>query len=333
MSYEPSFNQKAIKTLLVVSALFHGALASSAVTPAIGEIDVDSNRNAVLGYPINSPKKHVMISRRQYLINWSLVNRAPRWVSWSMNKRSLGSVERTNVFRVDHDLSEYLSDSDTTAVAATEFTGTCIDRGHMVPSADRTQNLNDNKATFIMSNILPQSAYLNRRTWVSLERFLRNEVTENNKEVYVVAGSSGGSTGKIGVNSDIAFPSKNFKVAVIKPVGEDVTWSDMRLLVVELPNVTSKGTDPLKDPGQACEDSRRTMRLAESNRQAFWRPYVKTKKAIETSAGLDLSYLDQVPVLTDDEIDEMIANQVSRSYDNFNLQQIVRNAVETIAAP
>lgn len=49
--------------------------------------------------------------------------------------------------------------------------GTTIswDRGHMAPSADRTQSLVANQATFRMSNIIPQASANNQGLWANFE--------------------------------------------------------------------------------------------------------------------------------------------------------------------
>jgi endonuclease G len=45
-----------------------------------------------------------------------------------------------------------------------------MDRGHMCPAADRSCSKEDMDATFLMSNMVPQSPNLNRGPWEKLER-------------------------------------------------------------------------------------------------------------------------------------------------------------------
>lgn len=330
MSHGQSFIQSSMRTLLVVFLLFGEALAFDSPEPVVGDIDLDSNPHAWLGFPPLTSPDQVLISRRQYLINWSASQRSPAWVSWKLNRRALGAVGRTNVFRLDHDLSEYLSDTPYKSVSPLEYRGTCIDRGHQVASADRTATVLDNEATFIMSNIMPQSAFLNRKSWVSFERFLRNLVVEQGKEIFILSGGSGRSLGQVGVNKNIHLHSSNFKIAVIKSPGPSVPLSEMRLLAVNMPNKTSKGTNPVSDNAQACDDSDRMMRLSENNRVPFWRPYVTTLEDIQGITGHDFSYLEGIPPMQDDEIGAAIQVQISKSFDQVNLLQIARNAIESI---
>jgi endonuclease G, mitochondrial len=276
----------------------------------IGEVPLQSNYHASMGIPSANGQAtdQVIVSKKQYVLNWNIAQRVPFWVGWSVSKRLLGDVERTNVFRQDPLLADYLGVDQ--AVHPKEYEGSCIDRGHQVASGDRTATIPDNQATFMMSNIAPQSAFLNRKSWVSLERFLRRLVLEQKKEVFIYSGGSGRPWGHIGVNSDILMYSKNFKIAIIRTIGKD-GWSpdSMRLLITEFPNVTSQGTNPLADIDQACYDSKHTVRIDESNRTAYWRPYVTNLNNVEQHTGIDFEFLRHIPQLTPEEIDELISNE------------------------
>lgn len=278
----------------------------------IGDVPLTTNYHASLGIPtVASPDTNqVIISKKQYVLNWSVDDRTPKWVGWSVSKRLLGDVERTNVFRQDPDLVNFLGAES--VVHPKEYEGTCIDRGHQVASGDRTATIPDNQATFMMSNIAPQTAFLNRKSWVSLERFLRRLVLEQKKEIFVFSGGSGRPWGYAGVNADILMYSKNFKIAVVRTIGRE-GWSPttMRLLVTEFPNVTSQGTNPLTDTDQACYDSGHTVRIDESNRVAYWRPYTTTLDQLEKHSGVRFDFLRSIPEMTPDEIDELIASESS----------------------
>ena len=60
-----------------------------------------------------------------------------------------------------------------------EFYGTGYDRGHLVPFADLLYDEETAKETFLMTNIVPQKAELNRGKWLDLEQHLRNRCKEN----------------------------------------------------------------------------------------------------------------------------------------------------------
>lgn len=50
-----------------------------------------------------------------------------------------------------------------------DYSRSGYDRGHMVPSEDRQLNREQNRETFIMSNVAPQTPALNRGAWLQSE--------------------------------------------------------------------------------------------------------------------------------------------------------------------
>jgi DNA/RNA endonuclease G (NUC1) len=177
-----------------------------------------------------------------------------------------------------------------------------------VPSGDRTASTIDNEATFLMSNIMPQTAHLNRRTWVSLERFLRRQVLEYGKHVQVYTGVVPGTDGDvIGPNNDILVPKRNFKIAVLMPAARTTpSRSEMSFFVVNFPNLTSTGTNPVTDHVQACYDSDHTVRLEDENRQALWRPFLSNLSRVESDSGIDFKFLHGIREMTRQEVDDLI---------------------------
>lgn len=295
--------------LLKADSSFAGYNVSA---PVIGEIPLEDNQHAELGLPQSQSESEVLISRKQYVVSWSGEQRTPMWVAWLLNKRLLGDVPRSNTFRFDSTLQEHLTEQQYTAVEPDEYRGSCIDRGHQVASADRTATLADNQATFFMSNVAPQSAFLNRRVWLSFERFLRLLVLEQGKEVYIYSGSSGRSLGKIGSNNDINVRSSNFKIAVIKPAGSKWDTSEFQVLAVNFSNVTSAGTNPVLDRKTACQDSENTARLSDTNRQPYWKRFVTDIQTIESLSDLDFSFLNELNAISNDELDALIEEQLAR---------------------
>jgi endonuclease G len=104
-------------------------------------------------------------------------------------------------------------------------------------------------ATFIMTNIIPQSHQCNAGAWESLESYERY-LAKKGKDLFIVAGPIGkGGAGTKGRETTIAHgkvvvPEKVFKVilAVDRTKDADPTkWvsSDARLIAVIMPNDTS----------------------------------------------------------------------------------------------
>jgi len=96
-------------------------------------------------------------------------------VSWHLGPADLGSAARQDDFRADTDLP-----SGWYQVKPSDYTGYGFDRGHNCPSADRTATLDDNSATFLMSNMMPQAPQNNQQTWGNLEDYYRKLVGQGN---------------------------------------------------------------------------------------------------------------------------------------------------------
>jgi len=220
----------------------------------IGDVDLRNNPNIGLGRPRGDDATEILISRDQYVISWSPEHRAPNWVAWRLADSDLGAVRRTNSFALDPDLDQYLAANGGHAVTPQDFQGSCFDRGHMTPSADRTASEDHNRRTFLMSNMMPQTAYLNRGIWEHFEEHERNLVRGTDQAIYIIAGAIfDDHPGHIGPDGDIAVPSKNFKIVLR---ANDLTSGQGTVLAaILMPNSTSAGTDPLTDHEQACADS------------------------------------------------------------------------------
>ncbi len=71
-----------------------------------------------------------------------------------------------------------------------DYTNSGYDRGHMAPSADRTNSIADNLPLFYMSNIVPQAPDNNQGPWVQLEEYCR-ELARGGNELYIISGVRG----------------------------------------------------------------------------------------------------------------------------------------------
>nr|WP_280640623.1 DNA/RNA non-specific endonuclease [Hymenobacter volaticus] len=131
------------------------------------------------------------------------------------------------------------------AVTRSSYTGSGFDKGHNCPSADRTTDLDDNSATFLMTNMIPQAPNNNQRTWGDLEEWTRQQV-RSGQEVYIVMGSYGkGGTGLNGLktsidNGRVTVPAHVWKVVVILPEGSDdlrrIAAGQARIIAIDTPN-------------------------------------------------------------------------------------------------
>ena len=140
-----------------------------------------------LGNPSNAATEpnNYLILRPQYALSYNNSKGTPNWVSWQLNQNSLGSVERQNTFRPDDTLP-----AGWYRVRPNDYQRSNYDRGHVIPSGDRTRTPEDNSSTFLMTNMIPQAPANNREVWRELEEYSR-ELVQQGKELHVIAGGVG----------------------------------------------------------------------------------------------------------------------------------------------
>lgn len=245
------------------------------------EVAVKRKNNIVLheqltlGNPSNATpdvanSNNYLMIKPQYALSYSRNTGIPNWVSWRVSKDWLGTAPRQDDFRSDEGLPD-----EWNKVNPSDYTGSGFDRGHNCPSADRTRNIEDNSATFLMTNMIPQAPDNNRNTWANLEDYTRS-LAENGQEVYVIMGNYGvGGSGTNGFAESIdggkvKVPKQIWKIIVVLPEGDDdanrVTIAT-RVIAVDTPN--------------------------QNNLDSDWGQYRTTVDAIEKATGYDL--LSAVP--------------------------------------
>ena len=167
------------------------------------------------------------------------------------------------------------------------YSGSGFDKGHNCPSGDRTASLDDNSATFLMSNMVPQAPLNNQQTWAHLEEYTRAQVAKG-QEAYVVMGSYGrGGTGKNGPASTldqgrVSVPARIWKVVVFLPEGSDdmqrIMAGQARVVAIDTPNDNSINPD--------------------------WNQYLTSVDKIEAASGLDI--LSALPLATQTQLQKLV---------------------------
>lgn len=184
------------------------------------------------------PSNYLMI-KPQYALSYHRDRGIPNWVSWQLNSSWLGSAPRQDDFRADTTLP-----SGWYRVTTSDYTGSGFDRGHMTPSADRTNTITNNSSTFLMTNIIPQAPDNNQGPWAQLEDYCRSLVSQG-KELYIISGGYGtGGTGSNGGKTTIAsgkvtVPDRTWKVIVVLDQpgsGVSGVTSNTRVIAVNMPN-------------------------------------------------------------------------------------------------
>lgn len=248
-------------------------------------LEDNSDQSLTLGNPTDAKESFLspdnfLIDISQYALSYNNERGIPNWVSWHLDIDDLGSAQRSESF-----LSNPVLPTDWDRVVSGDYTGSGFDRGHNCPSADRTASSEDNKATFFMTNIIPQAPKQNREPWRELEEFSRDLVKDDN-ELYIIMGNSGlggiGSNGYAEVlRNRVSVPKYVWKVIVVLPEGNN------DLLRID-------------------EDTRVIAVLMENENIDFeeWYEYRTTVDEIEEIAGFDL--LAELPFFIQSAIESRI---------------------------
>ena len=177
-----------------------------------------------------TPDNYLMV-KNQYALSVNQTKGTANWASWQLNKLWLGKAERQDNFRPDNTLP-----AGWVRVTPSMYSGSGYDRGHIVPSADRSLTEEDNSSTFLMTNMMPQSADNNRNTWGNLEDYCR-ELVSQGKELYIVAGPAG-SQGEP-LKGKVTIPKSTWKIIVVLDSpgsGLNGINANTRIIAVNVPN-------------------------------------------------------------------------------------------------
>ena len=240
--------------------------------PGTGNQKPETADNLLLGNPSGATSDpgnptNYLYTHPQYTTGYNAQRGLPVWTSWHLGRADLTrNAPRQNDFRADPGLPRQFYQ-----VPPQAYAGSGFDKGHNCPSGDRTASLDDNSATFLMSNMVPQAPQNNQQTWAHLEEYTRGQV-EKGQEAYVLMGSYGrGGTGKNGPASTldqgrVSVPAHIWKVIVFLPEGDNdlqrIIAGQARVLAIDTPN------DNAVNPQ--------------------WTQYLTSVDAIEAATGLDI---------------------------------------------
>jgi endonuclease G, mitochondrial len=205
-------------------------------------------------------RTNYLMKKPQYVLSYNADTGTANWASWQLNSSGLGSIDRQDDFRTDDTLPQGFY-----RVLPNDYRGSGYDRGHLVPSADRTGNTADNSATFVMTNMIPQTAANNREVWRKLEEYCR-ELVRQGKQLYIFAGPEG-KKGSI-AQGKVRVPQYTWKVIVVLDRSESAVTEKTRTIAVRVPN-----TEDIADRD--------------------WRDYQVSIDVVETATGYD--FLSNVP--------------------------------------
>lgn len=195
-----------------------------------------------LGYPLDKDTADdYLIVHPQYVTSFNHLLNVPNWVSWSLNAEWFGDVPRYDGrFIVEPLLPAWFYHPD-----HDDYTNSGYDRGHMVRSEERTKTNEDNKATFYMSNILPQRPDLNRGVWLDFERYCETLCKDSLKQLFIVAGPVFVGEVHTTIGHGIAVPDSCFKIVVVLNKGQTLknVTTTTQVIAVVMPNSNGVRSD------------------------------------------------------------------------------------------
>ena len=231
-----------LRKFLLISCL---CLLFALVAPKKSHSFIQTSPHLLLGNPTNavtsllsSPNNYLLI-KPQYVLSYNESKSIPNWVSWQLNESWLGDVRRCkgdnrkDGFSIDEDLPVAIS-----PVLPTDYKGSGFDRGHMIPSGDRTDSPENNCATFRMTNIIPQTPSLNRGPWETLENYART-LAKSGKELYIIAGGVGIGGENNSLEKVLSFPGYDSSLKITVPA---ICWKI--ILVLDRPGLGIKDIRP-----------------------------------------------------------------------------------------
>jgi endonuclease G len=226
---------------------------------------IESSVHVAMGVPKDGDDSDdYLMDKRVYVTSYNLKLNVPNWVSWQLDEKYVGDVDRQNNFRADDELPATFYH-----VTPKDYAHSGYDQGHLCPSKDRSRSVDDNSLTFLMTNMHPQRKELNEVRWKNLEDYER-KLAGAHKELYVVAGGIFDAHPPT-IGNGVAVPKADYKIVVVLDAGQGVE------------NVTA-----------ATEVIAVIMPNEPTVKEKAWTEYLVTVDEIERQSGYD--FLSNVPV-------------------------------------
>lgn len=145
--------------------------------------------------------------KRNYSLLYNTEYKLAYWVAYPLHASYLGTSGRSEAWGFDPLING--------AFQSTLFKGfgiSNVDRGHQIPSADRTVSDRANATTFYFSNMTAQHSRLNQGLWANLENRIRTWINRTDT-LYVVTGAMPTSTS----DPVVEYVTDNSGVRVARP--------------------------------------------------------------------------------------------------------------------
>jgi endonuclease G len=158
---------------------------------------------------------------RSYSMLFDTKEKIAYWVAYPLHNSYIGSAGRSEGWAFDPALPQSEQGNFTSGFPSLGYSG--FDRGHQIPSADRTITRAANEQTFYYTNMTAQNSTLNQGVWANLEDQCRSWMPKYDT-LYVVTGALLKTAGnneevthmKDHSNNQIAKPNYYYKVLLGK---------------------------------------------------------------------------------------------------------------------
>ena len=160
-----------------------------------------------------APADIAILDRGDFAVGWSPSLRHPVWCAYHVPEKRRFDAEKRPGFKIDRKADN--------SPSAALYSNTGYDRGHMVPNyamATRFGRESQN-ATFLMSNISPQSPALNRGVWREVEHRIADLWTAKWGEIWVIVGAVPGNRETLS-GTNVEVPSAFYQILVSQKDGE-----------------------------------------------------------------------------------------------------------------
>ncbi len=139
------------------------------------------------------------------------------WSAYTLTSVEVSqSLPRLKDFKPDLELDK------NDRVYSADYTNTGYDRGHLAPNANMDFDLNIQKESFLMSNIVPQKPKLNRFAIGAVEDIVR-DILKTEDELYIISGAIPSKT-KYFMNKNINIPNYLFKIVYNPRTKKEFTY-------------------------------------------------------------------------------------------------------------
>ena len=156
-----------------------------------------------------------ILDRGEFAVGWSPSLRRPVWCAYHVTPDVLYQTGQRPNFSKDKEAANSPSPGD--------YTRSGYDRGHMVPNhaIESRYGADDQKKTFLMSNIAPQTPALNQGVWRNVEHRIADFWPAKYGEIWVIVGTIPNRRGETLSGTDIEIPGRFYQVIVAQE-GMDV---------------------------------------------------------------------------------------------------------------